>query len=44
MLNYTLFKSNRKTIGIELRPGEIIVRAPVYATIEQIDVHVRSRE
>ena len=44
MQPYTLIRSNRKTIAIELRPGEIIVRAPVYATTEQIDAHVRSRE
>ena len=44
MQTYTLIRSNRKTIAIELRPGEIIVRAPVYATKEQIDAHVRSRE
>lgn len=44
MQPYTLIRSNRKTIAIELRPGEIIVRAPVYATKEQIDAHVRSRE
>ena len=44
MQPYTLIRSNRKTIAIELRPGEIIVSAPVYATIEQIDAHVRSRE
>lgn len=44
MQPYTLIRSNRKTIAIELRPGEIIVRAPIYATKEQIDAHVRSRE
>ena len=44
MQTYTLIRSNRKTIAIELRPGEIIVRAPVYATKGQIDAHVRSRE
>ena len=44
MQPYTLIRSNRKTIAIELRPGEIIVRAPVYATKEQINAHVRSRE
>ena len=44
MQPYTLIRSNRKTIAIELRPGEIIVRAPVYVTTEQIDAHVRSRE
>ena len=44
MQPYTLIRSNRKTIAIELRPGEIIVRAPVYATKEQIDAHIRSRE
>jgi len=45
MQTYTLIRSpNRKTIAIELCPGEIIVRAPAYATKEQIDEHVRSRE
>ena len=44
MLTYNLIRSNRRTIAIELCHGEIIVRAPAYATKDQIDAHVRSRE
>ncbi len=38
---YTLIRSDRKTIGIQLRDGALLVRAPRWASRAQIDDAVR---
>ena len=37
MINYRIIKSRRKTIGLEIRNGEVIVRAPMFFSARQID-------
>lgn len=44
MINYTLTRSNRKTIAIYVRDGEIEVRAPLRAAKRDIDRIVESNE
>ncbi len=41
---FTIIRSNRKTLSIELRPGEIIVRAPMYMEEAVINQFVESRK
>ncbi len=37
-MNYSIKRSSRKSIGIEVRPsGEVLVRAPYHATIAEIE-------
>lgn len=42
-MEYTLIRSNRKTICIQVRPEGVVVRAPQRATRAQIDAFVRSK-
>lgn len=37
---YKLIRSRRKTLGLELRPEGLVVRAPLWATNEQIEYFV----
>ena len=42
--NYELIRSERKTLGLQVRDGRVIVRAPRRAAIEQIERFVREHE
>ena len=44
MLEYTLIKSKRKTISIELREDGLIVRAPLRTTKQEADEFVRKHK
>ena len=37
MEGYRLIRSGRKTIGLEIRNGELVVRAPWFATQREIE-------
>ena len=39
-ISYQLIRSRRKTLGLELRPEGLIVRAPLRATNRQIEYFV----
>ena len=41
-MKYTIIRSQRKTLGLEVRDQGIIVRAPVWASTREIDSFVRS--
>lgn len=43
-MQYTLIRSNRKTVGLQIKRGEIIVRAPMTLSKERIDDFVREHE
>lgn len=43
-MNYTVKRSNRKTIGIEVTPEGLLVRAPKRATISEIERVLRKHE
>ena len=43
-MEYTLIKSNRKTISIQVKDGEVIVRAPLRAPERMINQFVISKE
>ncbi|MBR4635941.1 MAG: M48 family metallopeptidase [Clostridia bacterium] len=40
MIKYTLIRSNRKTLGMQIKGTELIVRAPLRAPQKQIDAFV----
>ena len=40
-MEYEVIRSNRKTISIEIKAGQLIVRAPLYASNEEINACVR---
>lgn len=42
MIEYRVIRSNRKTLGLQVRDGEVIVRAPRLVTKGQIERFVRS--
>ena len=42
-INYRLVRSSRKSIGLEIRDGELLVRAPHYATKNEIDRVIREK-
>jgi len=44
MIDYTLTRSNRKTIALYVRDGAVLVRAPYRMTQENIDRFVASKE
>ncbi len=39
-MNYRLIRSNRKTLAIQIRNGDVIVRAPLYTSLSRIDEFV----
>ena len=41
MISYELIRSDRKTLGLQVRDGRVIVRAPRRVTQKQIDAFVR---
>ncbi|MCL2808250.1 MAG: M48 family metallopeptidase [Coriobacteriia bacterium] len=41
---YTLARSNRKTLGLYIKNGKLEVRAPLFVPKEKIDAFVRSKE
>ena len=43
-MKYTIIRSNRKTLALEVRPEGIIIRAPQWATRAEIDRFVTSHE
>ncbi len=43
-MQYTIIRSNRKTIGMQMTPGGIVVRAPYFASSYQIERFVREHE
>lgn len=42
--NYELIRSDRKTLGLQVKDGRVIVRAPRRATVQQIERFVREHE
>ena len=43
-MNYQLIRSKRKTIGIQVKDGAVVVRAPVRSSMKEIEAFVeRSR-
>lgn len=40
-MNVRIIRSSRKTVGLEIRAGELIVRAPLYMTQERIDAFLQ---
>ena len=42
--NYELIRSDRKTLGLQVKAGRIIVRAPRRASVQQIERFVREHE
>ena len=42
--NYELIRSDRKTLGLQVKDGRVIVRAPRRATMQQIERFVREHE
>ena len=42
--NYELIRSDRKTLGLQVKDGRVIVRAPLRATVQQIERFVREHE
>ncbi|MBO4879328.1 MAG: M48 family metallopeptidase [Clostridia bacterium] len=44
MIEYTLIRSNRRTVGIQIRGTEVIVRAPLFMSQRRIDDFVRENE
>ena len=42
--HYELIRSDRKTLGLQVKDGRVIVRAPHRATVQQIDRFVREHE
>ena len=42
--NYELIRSDRKTLGLQVKDGRIIVRAPHRASVQQIERFVREHE
>lgn len=42
--NYELIRSDRKTLGLQVKDGCVIVRAPRRATVQQIERFVREHE
>lgn len=42
--NYELIRSDRKTLGLQVKDGRVIVRAPRRATVQQIERFVRKHE
>ena len=40
-MEYTLIRSSRRTLGMQIKGTELIVRAPLFATKKQIDSFVR---
>lgn len=44
-INYTIIKSRRRTISIEIKPGgDLVVRAPYFTSKGQIERFVKSKE
>ena len=39
-MEYTIIKSNRRTLALEIKNGKLIVRAPSRATDEEISAFV----
>lgn len=44
MRNYTLVRSKRKTLALQIKDGELIVRSPIRLKREYIDDFVRRKE
>ena len=42
--NYEIIRSNRKTLGLQVKDGRVIVRAPRIVTSKQIERFVREHE
>ena len=42
--NYELIRSDRKTLGLQVKDGRVIVRAPRRAAVQQIERFVREHE
>ena len=43
MITYRLVRSSRKSIGLEIRDGELLVRAPYFATKSEIERVIREK-
>ena len=43
-MNYEIIRSNRKTIAAEIRKGELIIKAPLFATNRDIRVFIKKKE
>ena len=43
-MEYTLIRSSRKTIGLQIKRGKIIVRAPMKLSMERIEAFVQAHE
>ena len=39
-MNYQLIRSKRKTIGIQVKDGAVVVRAPVRSSMKEIEAFV----
>ena len=42
--NYEIIRSDRKTLGLQVKDGRVIVRAPRIVTLQQIERFVREHE
>ena len=42
--NYEIIRSNRKTLGLQVKDGRVIVRAPRIVTLKQIERFVSEHE
>ena len=43
-MKFKIIRSKRKTLGLEIKGGEIIVRAPLHASVREIDAFVNSHK
>ena len=43
-MNYEIIRSNRKTIAAEIKKGELIIRAPLFATNRDIQSFIKKKD